>query len=207
MAVKPTPGGSDGTYGTELNAFLDVSLATDGKIADAAEQSTSAAPTTDVMLANKKYVDDRVRAYIKLVDSKATTTAGGTFTQGDWRKRTVTEETDTGNNVSVSSSVIVLGAGTYECFISCPAASVGNHQARLRNTTGGSTILIGNNAVNSSTASTGTHSFVVGRFTIAASQNLEIQHRCQVTQTTTGLGTPNSFGEVEIYTVAEFWKV
>lgn len=36
MATKPTPGGSDGTYGTELNAFLDVSLAVDGKIKDGA---------------------------------------------------------------------------------------------------------------------------------------------------------------------------
>lgn len=36
MAIKPTPGGSDGTYGTELNAFLDESLASDGKIKDGA---------------------------------------------------------------------------------------------------------------------------------------------------------------------------
>ena len=36
MATKPTPGGSDGTYGTELNAFLDESLASDGKIKDGA---------------------------------------------------------------------------------------------------------------------------------------------------------------------------
>lgn len=30
MATKPTPGGSDGTYGTELNAFLDVGHDADG---------------------------------------------------------------------------------------------------------------------------------------------------------------------------------
>ena len=36
MATKPTPGGSDGTYGTEMNAFLDESLASDGKIKDGA---------------------------------------------------------------------------------------------------------------------------------------------------------------------------
>lgn len=60
MATKPTPGGSDGTYGTELNEFLDVSLASDGKIKDGAVFSTSAAPTVDAGLANKKYTDDRV---------------------------------------------------------------------------------------------------------------------------------------------------
>ena len=62
MATKPTPGGSDGTYGTEMNAFLDVSMDNDGKINDGAEQTTSAAPTTDVQLANKKYIDDQIAA-------------------------------------------------------------------------------------------------------------------------------------------------
>lgn len=60
MAVKPTPGGSDGTYGTELNAFLDVSIASDGKIKDGAVFSTSAAPSVDAGVANKKYVDDSI---------------------------------------------------------------------------------------------------------------------------------------------------
>ncbi len=58
MATKPTPGGSDGTYGTEMNAFLDVSLASDGKIINEALQTASTAPVADAALANKKYVDD-----------------------------------------------------------------------------------------------------------------------------------------------------
>ena len=60
MAAKPTPGGSDGTYGTELNEFLDVSLASDGKVKDGAVISTSAAPSVDAGVANKKYVDDQI---------------------------------------------------------------------------------------------------------------------------------------------------
>ncbi len=60
MATKPTPGGSDGTYGTELNAFLDESLASDGKIKTEALQTDSTAPVADAALTNKKYVDDLV---------------------------------------------------------------------------------------------------------------------------------------------------
>ena len=60
MATRPTPGGSDGTWGTELNAHLAVSLATDGKVLDGAVFSTSAAPTVDAALVNKKFVDDTV---------------------------------------------------------------------------------------------------------------------------------------------------
>ena len=62
MATKPTPGGSDGTYGTELNAFLDISLASDGKVKTEALQSASTAPVADEALANKLYVDNRTVA-------------------------------------------------------------------------------------------------------------------------------------------------
>lgn len=44
MAAKPTPGGSDGTYGTELNEFLDVSLASDGKVKDGAVLEAATEP-------------------------------------------------------------------------------------------------------------------------------------------------------------------
>ena len=206
MALKPTPGASDGTYGTEMNAFLDVSLDVNGKIATEALQTDATAPVADAAIVNKKYVDDISLSYIKLVDSKASTTAGGGFTSGSWVKRTVTEETDIGANVSISSSVIVLAAGTYQCRISAPAFSVDAHQIRLRNTTGGSTVLVGTSEFNTDTAEIQTRSVIVGRFTVSGSQNLEIQHQAGTTKATNGLGVPNSFGEAEIYTIAEFWK-
>ncbi len=65
MATKPTPGGSDGTYGTELNAFLDESLASDGKIKTEALQTDATAPVADAAVANKKYVDSGAESVIK----------------------------------------------------------------------------------------------------------------------------------------------
>lgn len=64
MANRPTVGGSDGTWGTELNEHLDVSLDTDGKVDDGAAQTTSAAPSADAEIANKKYVDDEITTAI-----------------------------------------------------------------------------------------------------------------------------------------------
>jgi hypothetical protein len=59
MAVYPTPGGSEGTWGAECSAYHAVStdLAT-GKIKDGAVFQTSAAPTVDAGVANKLYVDN-----------------------------------------------------------------------------------------------------------------------------------------------------
>lgn len=146
--------------------------------------------------------------YTKLRDAKSTTVVGGTFTQDVWQKRTVTIDDDIGDNVaSISSSVFVLEAGTYRCFIRCPAYRVNEHQARLRNETDNSTILGGSNERASNADNVGNNSFIQGRFTIAASQDLEIQHRCVFTHASSGFGKPHSFGGSEIYTVAEFWKV
>lgn len=188
---------------------VDLIKATTGDIPEiltGAVLSDSTPPSVDAGVANKLYVDNR-RAYIKLVDAKPTTTNGGTFTAGAWQKRTVTEETDTGSNVSVSSSVIVLAAGTYECRIYCPAFDVDQNQARLRNTTAGTTIKVGTNGNANSGSNSSEGSIIVGRFTIAGSQNVEIQHQCQTSKSTNGFGAANSFGEVEVYTIAEFWKI
>ena len=80
MAAKPTPGGSDGTYGTELNEFLDVSLADDGKVKDGAVFSTSAAPSVDAGVANKKYVDDQNVDHAGQVKAWALVESDGTLT-------------------------------------------------------------------------------------------------------------------------------
>ncbi len=192
--------------GTGTVNLIMANASDDAQLPDGAELATSAAPTADEDIANKLYVDDR-RAYVKLVDSKATTTDGGTFTQGAWQKRTVTEETDTGTNCSVTASVFVLAAGTYECRISCPANQTNGHQARLRNTTGNTTVLVGTAGFSEAGISANTFSHIVGRFTIAAAQNLEIQHKCVATYVAIGYGEASDSGEVEIYTIAEFWRI
>jgi hypothetical protein len=171
-------------------------------IGDGSLLATTAAPTTDAMITNKEYVDN----YIKLVDSKANTTVGGLLSASAWNKRTVAEESDIGGHVAVSSSVIVLDAGTYQCSISSPAHGVSFHKIRLRNTTGGSTVLVGTSEIMSDTTANQSRSFIVGIFTIAGSQNLEIQHWIGSSNNTNDGGRPTSSGEVEIYTIAQFWK-
>lgn len=144
--------------------------------------------------------------YILLRDEKAQNTAGGTFTSGSWQVRDIAEISDTSGLCSVSSNQITLAAGTYRMQISCPAYSVNNHQCRLYNVTDASVIAYGAIAYSQQTLNTcTTTSNLSYKFTIASTKVLEIQHRCQATQATDGLGTLCNFG-TEVYTVAEFWK-
>ena len=106
MATKPTPGGSDGTYGTEMNAFLDVSLASDGKVKDGAVFSTSAAPTVDAGVTNKKHVDDNT-TMVPAITGAGTGYAGEesiTFPNGFIFKVKNTESVSTGDTITFGTA-------------------------------------------------------------------------------------------------------
>ena len=149
--------------------------------------------------------------YICLRDVKAAATNGGTFTQDAWRTRVLTEETvDYGNHCALASNQFILDAGTYICWISCPAAQVGRHKARLQNITGGATLLLGTSEFSLTDGAAYTvqsRSFISGIFTVAAAQTLEVQHYCENTNAGEGFGLASNFSVSEIYTIAEFLKV
>lgn len=147
--------------------------------------------------------------YICIIDQKTQNTAGGTFTSGAWRTRDLnTEQSDAGGHASVASNQITLAAGTYIVKASCPAVYVDSHQARLYDITNTALLLTGTSDVTGSGLATVfcTRSLIAGKITLAGSTVIEVQHYCQTTRNTNGLGVAANFG-VEVYTVAEFWKV
>lgn len=153
-----------------------------------------------------------VGGIIILEDQKTTGTAGGTFTSGAWRTRTLnTEVADTGGNCSLSANQFTLDAGTYEIEASAPAFFVFRHQIRLQNVTDGTTTLVGTSECTDNTvANDQSRSFIWGRFTIASSKAFEIQHQCQNTLATNGLGLAVGTGFTvanELYTQVWLRKV
>lgn len=149
-------------------------------------------------------------AYIHLRDEKANNTLSGTFTQGAWRTRDLTIElSDTGGDAQLGvpgANQVTLEAGTYRCLISCPAAAVYSHKARLYNITDGATIIMGTSEYAHRTYLGQTRSFVVGRFTLASQKVLEVQHYCNTTRANDGFGFRCNFGVIEVYTEVELWK-
>jgi hypothetical protein len=148
--------------------------------------------------------------YLNYQDQKAQNTAGGTFTSGAWRTRTLnTEVADTGGYGTLASNQITLTAGTYLISASAPAYLISaRHQTRLQNVTAGTTLLIGTSvyAPTISANTVMTRSEIHGVFTVAAGQALEIQHICQATEATDGFGAAANF-TTEVYTVVELWKI
>ena len=151
--------------------------------------------------------------YILIREEQLSGTNGGTFAAGSYVTRVLnTEVIDTYNLASIAANRITLAAGTYKCLIICPGFRCGVHKARLYNITTSAVTLLGNNAhtswePSSDDYSSITYSIVIGVFTIAVSTVFEVQHRCGVTQATNGRGITASFGDVEVYTVAEFWRI
>jgi len=144
--------------------------------------------------------------YILLRDEKTMGTDGGTFTAGAWQTRDLTMKlADAGSHAALSSNQITLAAGTYRCRIQCPAYAVNKHQARLYNVTNAAALLVGSSQRNPSGSNITVPSIIIGRFTLTASKVLEVQHRCETTLITNGLGIAAGF-DTEVYTIAEFWK-
>ena len=146
--------------------------------------------------------------YILIRDEKSSGTHGGTFTSGAWRTRDLnTEVVDTGSHASVASNQITLAAGTYRADIFAPGNGVTGHRARLQNITDGTTVLLGSSAYAPNTSPSGlSYSVVKGRFTIASTKTLEVQHYCSSTFSTYGFGVALGDGTNEIYTIVELTR-
>ncbi|MBA7615765.1 hypothetical protein ES703_23051 [subsurface metagenome] len=145
-------------------------------------------------------------AYICVRDLKNAAVHGGTFDGGDWRTRDLNhEQADTKEICALGDNQITLPAGTYRCLITCPAFDVHNHQARLYDTTGAATLLLGSSCVADQAYSGANPSLIQGRFTLATQSVLEVQHRCALTRATSGFGYASNWAQ-NIYTIAEFWR-
>lgn len=146
---------------------------------------------------------------IVLRDERTEGTAGGTFTSGAWQTRILNTETlDSGNHCTLSSNQFTLDAGTYDFWSICPAYNVQGHRSRLQNITDAATIWLSSNIYGYvSGGSFGSYSLMSGRFTIAASKALELQHRSQSTEATDGFGNPLHLGVIEVYAQITLWKV
>lgn len=146
-------------------------------------------------------------AYLK--DVKPSGTAGGTFTSGAWRTRTLNTVEGDSSIVSLSANQFTLAAGKYEIEAYAPAFVVNNNKIRLRNITSSMDSIIGDNGlihvVSGIPYNTGSR--LTGSLNLTASNTFEIQHYCTATRDTDGFGPPSSFGVNEVYTIVKIIRL
>ena len=143
-------------------------------------------------------------AYIK--DVKSSGTNGGTFTSGAWQTRDLnTLEGDT-EFVSLSANQIILSSGKYIIEASATAMQVNGHVIKIRDITNSIDINIGT-PVYAASSGASNLSQVISDLEITSNTTLEVQHRCNTTKATNGLGNPLNFGVDEIYTQVKITKV
>lgn len=128
---------------------------------------------------------------------------GGDFTQGAWRTRVLNTEVTDEIGITLASNELSVPAGTYYFRGRGPALAVVQHQLRLYNVTDTAVILYG--SVHYCGAEGG-DVFVSGRFTIAGTKSIRLEHYCQSTQNSNGFGNALGAG-LEVYAELELWKV
>ena len=146
-------------------------------------------------------------SYAIIGDEKSAGTDGGGFTSGAWRTRDLNAElSDPDGIVSISSNQFTLAAGSYLVVASAPALGVNNHKLKIYNITDSADVQIGTTEYAHASDYSTKRSFVSSRFTISGSKVFEIQHRCETTKATTGMGRGYSMSVVELFTLVEIYK-
>ncbi len=138
-------------------------------------------------------------------EQQVANTAGGTFTTGAWRTRTLnTTVNNTINGASLASDLITLPAGVYEIVWNAPAHQCGVHISRLFNTTTSAQVALSSVGRANSGVAVGTLS--IGRIflTLTALSALRLEHNCGTTRATDGFGLAcNLDSQPEIF--SEVW--
>lgn len=139
---------------------------------------------------------------------KTAGTDGGSVTTSTWTKYPLsTSVTNEITSASLASSVLSLPTGTYRCKGFVQSVEPGNGKLRLRNTTNGTTLVVGQNYRCSSASNDGATLVIEGTFTISGTKNIELQYWITNSTGVTALGLSMSTGEIEVYGDLEIWKI
>jgi hypothetical protein len=141
--------------------------------------------------------------YILITHEVADGTGGGSITANTWNVRPFnTVKHSGGGSASVSSNVITLAAGTYDCEINSITYEVGTTQARLYNVSSATVVAYGTVQGNSYLANPG--SIIKTRLTLTGSTQFRVEQNAGGTRATDGFGVASAFtGTPETYALFE----
>jgi hypothetical protein len=141
--------------------------------------------------------------YILITHEVADGTGGGSITANTWNVRPFnTVKQSGGGSASVSSNVITLTAGTYDCEINSVTYEVGTTQARLYNVSTSTVVAYGTVQGNSYFTNPG--SIIKTRLTLTGSTQFRVEQNAAGTRANDGFGVASAFtGSPETYALFE----
>lgn len=133
--------------------------------------------------------------------------SAGTITENIWTTRDLnTVEINEITGASLASNRITLPTGTYYIEGRAPANKCAGHMCVWYNITDSTFLLLGSSAASDADVGPPTDSVLCGRFTIGSNKVFEMQHNCEVTRSTDGLGVASSRAN-ETYATVKIWKI
>lgn len=147
--------------------------------------------------------------FIQLLDSRPNGTTGGSAVVGIWSKRVInTIAIDEVGSTSLNGNIFTLDSGTYAIDVLTTYYKSGYIKTRLFNVT--NNIAVPNcesvNGYNASESCSFSH--LKGKFTLASRQQLSIEYRVHSNSGgATALGEACSFGQNEVFLLANIWKI
>lgn len=225
MAGSKVP--TDATISKEMRAFLDdtaraearLTTYIDGLIAalpSLASQAEAEAGTDNVKYLSALRVAQEIAAlspfvrFIHVQDQQTAGTNGGSSTSGSFETRVLNTVVYNGiTGATLAANAVSLPAGTYFIDATAPANEAQGHVARLFDVTNTAVILNGTSeyaAAGAGASWTQSSSRIRGRFTLAGTVSVRIEHQVASSQGNDGYGRPHGFN-IEIYTDAMIWKV
>lgn len=148
----------------------------------------------------KQVESSPIRPRYHYQDQKAASTDGGTNVATTWTKRICDDLVE--NSIigaSESSSVHTLPPGIYSFFIQSPFYRVGSISLRLRNTSDSTDPLYNVNDYGNTTNGNAVAT-IIGKVTITAQKQFEIQYYVDAVVSGNGLGVQKSSGTINTFT-------
>jgi len=142
-----------------------------------------------------------------LKDVKPSGTAGGTFTSGAWRTRTLNTVEGDSEIVSLSSNEFTLQRGKYIIEGMAPALMVDEHKTRIYDVTNSAEAIIGSSAYASAAFYVYNKSNFFGVIEISSPTTYRLEHRSLATKTSNGFGVATSFGSDEVFATVKITKL
>lgn len=150
--------------------------------------------------------------YAVLRTIKSSGTDAGTFTSGSWQNVEIQSGAGTGLSVLVLVAPFrfLLKKGVYIIKWRAPGYRCDDHQTRLYDYTNSAVVNRGEGSSEHSSSSGGDQTWSHGVTTVTVTVDdtaYELQHRCQTTSSTNGMGSAVGFGINEIYASIEIYKI